>query len=134
MSTFALYKGRYGKSKKYYIIWFAILGVAFLIYFVSSSIYGTKKDRNTFNSEICEDADCKIGRWAKVGVEIKGKEIYYFFPEYPLSSEIMDFCDAPSNPTMRGYGSAKVYKLANSNKIYFIVDEDMLVVRMKDYK
>lgn len=121
------------KVKKYYII-FAILGVAFLIYYVSSSIYRTKKDRNTFNSEICEDADCKIRRWAKVGVEIKGKEIYYFFPESSFASEILRFCDAPMDQTSRGYGSAKVYKLANSNKIYFIVDEDTLEVRMKDYK
>ena len=69
-----------------------------------------------------------------MGVEIEGSEKYYFFPEYPLSSKILDFCNAPNNPNTRGYGTAKVSKSANSNKLYFVVDDDTLAVRMKDYK
>lgn len=121
------------KASRNILIGFAIFGIAYFIYLVLLIDNRNKEDLFTYNSSISEKTVCKIRPWAKTGIEIEGDKKYYFFPEYPLTGRIMDFCNTQSNPSEIDYGTAKVYKTAHSNKLYFISDNDTLLVRMKDY-
>lgn len=122
------------KAKKNILIGFAIFGIAYFAYLVLLIDNRNNKGHITYNSAISENTVYKIRRWSKTGVEIDGDNKYYFFPEYPLTDRIMEFCNAQSNPSKIECGSAKVYKTAHSNKLYFISDNDTLLVRMKEYK
>lgn len=122
------------KTKRNTLIGISIFGIAYLTYLILLINKRNNEDYITYNSAIFENTVCKIKWWSKTGVEIEGAKCYYFFPETPETYKIMEFCSAPGNPSKEGYGIAIVRKKGYSNKVYFIVDNDTLLVKMKAYK
>ena len=122
------------KAKRNTIIGFAIFAIIYLVYLILLIDNRNKADYITYNASICRDTICKIKLWAKTGIEIEGDKHYYFFPESTTAFKIMEFCNATDNPYKSGYGTAIVEKKEQSNAIYFIVKNDTMLVRMKEYK
>lgn len=119
--------------KRKWLIAFIVFVGLFVLYIICSLYQRNQSQYQTFSCELSNNSPIQVDRWHNIGIRLIDKQDYCFFPENMVNSRILEFCGGSSLLPEKKKGSAIVQKEAKSNIIKFIVGNDTLIVRMKNF-